>query len=224
MEIHIRRNGKRMGPYSLEEVRGALAGNELTLVDEAWHPGLHGWTPLGSALQRLEGDTRSPSRTTANGPLATRTSPASPRRPVGCCGWIVLGVLALLVISVIGGLIVGDSGRWENDRIASGILTIKVKPVDRPGTVGNDIAQKVYDVAHDHPELHRLIINVDFYPALMTDKYGHEAKGPLRMGTLTVNDLDEVRRYTIDGAYMGENKGAFAEQVSHMEYAEYLTM
>ncbi len=50
MEIHIRRNGQGTGPFSLEQVREALARDEIALNDQAWHPGLSSWKPLRAIL------------------------------------------------------------------------------------------------------------------------------------------------------------------------------
>ena len=60
MEIHIRKNGNGTGPYSLEQVREALARNEFTLDDQAWHPGLSGWQPLRVILEAPDPEPQSP--------------------------------------------------------------------------------------------------------------------------------------------------------------------
>ena len=54
MEIHLRKDGKRTGPYSLEQVREALARHEITLDTLAWRPRLSGWTPLRAVLPPTE--------------------------------------------------------------------------------------------------------------------------------------------------------------------------
>ncbi|MBE7157467.1 MAG: DUF4339 domain-containing protein [Rhodospirillales bacterium] len=54
MEIHIRRDGQGTGPYSLEQIQEALARNELTPTDEAWHVGLSGWQPLKTLLEATD--------------------------------------------------------------------------------------------------------------------------------------------------------------------------
>jgi hypothetical protein len=48
MQIHIARDGKPMGPFSLEEVNRQLAAGTLTLSDQAWYEGAAGWAPLSS--------------------------------------------------------------------------------------------------------------------------------------------------------------------------------
>jgi len=46
MQIHVARNGHRMGPFSLEEVNRQLAGGLLSLSDLAWYEGIPNWIAL----------------------------------------------------------------------------------------------------------------------------------------------------------------------------------
>jgi hypothetical protein len=48
MQIHIARDGKPMGPFSLDEVNRQLAAGTLTLSDQAWYEGAAGWAPLST--------------------------------------------------------------------------------------------------------------------------------------------------------------------------------
>jgi len=48
MQIHIARDGKPMGPFSLEEVNRQLAAGTLSLSDQAWYEGAAGWAPLST--------------------------------------------------------------------------------------------------------------------------------------------------------------------------------
>ncbi len=48
MQIHIARNGQKLGPYSLEEVNRQLAAGTLTTADLGWYEGAAGWMPLTS--------------------------------------------------------------------------------------------------------------------------------------------------------------------------------
>lgn len=222
MEIHIRRNGKPMGPYSLEEAREALTRNELTLADEAWHPGLHGWTPLESIVQPLEGDRRASAQTTVNKLVAGLTSFARTKRRMGCCGWITLAGVAFIVFIVIFGLIQDAVEPDLSIQGTTGTITMSAPSTYTAKLIGKEIAKRVYDVATKHAELTVIVVKLDFNPALLVDRYGHNVKGPLHMGSVTVNDLAEVRRYEFDGAYMSESEYGFAEEVSRMEYAENL--
>src|SRR5205807_6932466 len=46
MQIHVARDGHRMGPFSLEEVNRQLAAGSLGLSDLAWYEGIPNWIAL----------------------------------------------------------------------------------------------------------------------------------------------------------------------------------
>lgn len=46
MQIHVARDGHRMGPFSLEEVNRQLATGSLNLTDLAWYEGIPNWIAL----------------------------------------------------------------------------------------------------------------------------------------------------------------------------------
>jgi len=46
MQIHVARNGQRIGPFSLEEVNRQLAAGSLSLSDLAWYEGIPNWVAL----------------------------------------------------------------------------------------------------------------------------------------------------------------------------------
>src|SRR5437588_11796693 len=46
MQIHVARNGHRMGPFSLDEVNRQLAAGSLSLSDLAWYEGIPNWVAL----------------------------------------------------------------------------------------------------------------------------------------------------------------------------------
>src|SRR5437870_1893090 len=48
MQIHIARNGKAMGPFSLEEINRQLTAGTLSASDQAWYEGAAGWAPLST--------------------------------------------------------------------------------------------------------------------------------------------------------------------------------
>ena len=48
MQVHIARDGKQLGPFSLEEINRQLAAGTLNLTDNAWYEGAAGWAPLSS--------------------------------------------------------------------------------------------------------------------------------------------------------------------------------
>ena len=48
MQIHVARDGKELGVYSLEEVNRQLAAGTLKLSDQAWYEGAAGWAALST--------------------------------------------------------------------------------------------------------------------------------------------------------------------------------
>ena len=48
MQIHVARDGKELGVYSLEEVNRQLAAGTLRLTDQAWYEGATGWAALST--------------------------------------------------------------------------------------------------------------------------------------------------------------------------------
>lgn len=46
MHIHIQRDGREIGPYTLEQINDYLAQGTLFATDHAWHEGLPEWVPL----------------------------------------------------------------------------------------------------------------------------------------------------------------------------------
>lgn len=53
MQIHIHRDGKTAGPYSLEQVRQMLATGQVQANDLAHHAGLASWTLLSQVLSAV---------------------------------------------------------------------------------------------------------------------------------------------------------------------------
>lgn len=48
MQIHVAREGKELGVFSLEEINRQLAAGTLHLSDLAWYEGAAGWAPLST--------------------------------------------------------------------------------------------------------------------------------------------------------------------------------
>jgi hypothetical protein len=65
MQIHVARDGKQVGIFSLEEINRQLAAGTLSLSDQAWYEGAAGW----AALSTVPG---------VSAAAATRPSPVSP--------------------------------------------------------------------------------------------------------------------------------------------------
>jgi hypothetical protein len=48
MQIHVARDGKQIGIYSLEEINRQLSAGTLNLSDQAWYEGAAGWAALST--------------------------------------------------------------------------------------------------------------------------------------------------------------------------------
>src|SRR2546423_2334943 len=82
MQIHVARDGKQMGPFSLEEINRQVAAGTLSLSDQAWYEGAAGWAALStvpgvSAAAPASASPVSPAVTSA-APTATPVAPVAP--------------------------------------------------------------------------------------------------------------------------------------------------
>jgi hypothetical protein len=118
MQIHIARDGKQLGPFTLEEINRQLAAGTLSLSDNAWYEGAAGWAPLSSVPGVTGGATvpaaTAPSTPTAaaspGGPVVPAPVPSAPTEPLAiwsfvlslvgllgfCCGGPLLGIGAVV--------------------------------------------------------------------------------------------------------------------------------
>jgi len=48
MQIHVARDGKQLGVFSLEEINRQLTAGTLSLSDQAWYEGAAGWAALST--------------------------------------------------------------------------------------------------------------------------------------------------------------------------------
>lgn len=123
MQIHIARDGKQLGPFSLDEVNRQLAAGTLSLSDNAWYEGAAGWAPLSSVPGVTGGAPGSgptiPAATTpsmptaptpAGGPVVPAPTRSAPTEPLAiwslvlsivgflgfCCGGSILEIGAIV--------------------------------------------------------------------------------------------------------------------------------
>jgi hypothetical protein len=119
MQIHVARNGQRLGQYSVEEVNRKLTDGTLLPTDLAWHEGASGWAPLASiAVVTVPG---APAMPIPPPPAPTPVPSAPPAQPIqssvggivpqpvqsykgmAVASWILLGLTALLsIVPVLG--------------------------------------------------------------------------------------------------------------------------
>ena len=121
MQIFIGKNGGKLGPFSLEEVKQKLANGEVSAFDLAWHEGMAEWRPLGGLPEFLVVVAPPPM------PGVVESSPqTSPLAVVS----LVLGVVALpsslacglMIVLAVGGVVCGHIARAQIKR-ANGTLT-----------------------------------------------------------------------------------------------------
>jgi hypothetical protein len=74
MQIHVARDGKELGVYSLEEVNRQLAAGTLHLTDQAWYEGAAGW----AALSTIPGVSATPASAAPTPPVSPATLVATP--------------------------------------------------------------------------------------------------------------------------------------------------
>lgn len=125
MQIHIARDGKQLGPFSLEEINRQLAAGTLSLSDNAWYEGASGWAPLSTvpgvapgAASPAASTPAAPTPSAAPAPTAAPSAPvvpttvvvAAPTEPLAiwslvlslvgllgfCCGGPILGIAGIV--------------------------------------------------------------------------------------------------------------------------------
>lgn len=77
MQIHVARDGKEVGIFSVEEVNRQLAAGTLKLSDLAWYEGAAGW----AALSTVPGVNAAAAASTAPVSSAPMTPPVTPIAP-----------------------------------------------------------------------------------------------------------------------------------------------
>src|SRR3954470_17695243 len=118
MQIHVARDGKELGVFSLEEINRQLAAGTLRLSDQAWYEGAAGW----AALSTVPGVITAPASATppvSSTPIAAAPVVVVPQRksePLAvlslifsilglcgfCCGFFVTAAIAGIVCGHIG--------------------------------------------------------------------------------------------------------------------------
>jgi uncharacterized RDD family membrane protein YckC len=133
MQIHIAKNGQRMGPYSDAQVREMLAAGSIAGSDLAWYEGMAGWKPVSEVLPAGAAPVTGappvvgtpPVATPAGAPLSPVVRPIDPN--LAARGSRLLAVLIdgfLFGLCCTPGLIVMFAGDSDNDtpKIIGGII------------------------------------------------------------------------------------------------------
>lgn len=111
MQIHVARDGKQLGVFSLEEIKQQLAGGTLRLTDLAWYEGASGWAPLSSVPGVTAGPAAGATAVTATTAAAPAVLPQNRNEPLAilslilsiagllgfCCGFFLMAGIAGIV-------------------------------------------------------------------------------------------------------------------------------
>ena len=131
MQIYIGRDGRREGPFNIEEVRARVAQGQAQLDDLAWYEGAPGWIPL-----REVPGLHQPAATMV--PPAIPSTPPIPRPGFGTSGPItaqppqeslaiaslvlgILGLVAIPFIASVAGVICGHIALGKIKRAAGAL-------------------------------------------------------------------------------------------------------
>jgi uncharacterized protein DUF4190/uncharacterized protein DUF4339 len=118
MQIHVARDGKQLGPFTLEEINRQLAAGTLSLSDNAWYEGAAGWAPLstvpGVGTTAAAAPSATPAASAASGPVVPAGStPTAKTEPLAIMSLIfsVLGLsgfcCGLLLLLAVAGVVCG---------------------------------------------------------------------------------------------------------------------
>jgi GYF domain 2 len=116
MQIHVARNGQRLGQYSVDEVNRKLADGTFLPTDLGWHEGAAEWAPLSSiAAVTIPAGSATPAPSAPVPPPPPSASPAQSSvdaithppmqsyKAIAITSWILLGFTALLsIVPVLG--------------------------------------------------------------------------------------------------------------------------
>ena len=96
--------------------------------------------------------------------------------------------------------------------------------IDNLGNAAFNVGRKVYIVAKDNPSAKKAEVKLTMSKQGLQDQYGKEWEQDREMGTITVENLDEVRKYADDGLYASNEavKQGYKAKISTLKYAELL--
>jgi hypothetical protein len=125
MQVHVARDGKQAGVFSVEEINQQLGTGTLRMSDQAWYEGAAGWAPL-STVPGVTGETSAapaPATTASTIPTAAAptaamataavTAPQNRTEPLAIVSLVlsIAGLLGfccgLLLFSAIAGIVCG---------------------------------------------------------------------------------------------------------------------
>ena len=153
MQIHVAKNGQKMGPYSEAQVREMLAAGSVAGTDLGWHEGLADWVPLSSLLAGAA-------------PISAANIPAAPLAMVpgpaidpnladrgARLGAVLLDAVIAFGFCLPGFIVLWTGGKDDNTMstiafilIALGFLALAVIQIYLLSTKGQTLGKKVVGV------------------------------------------------------------------------------
>ena len=153
MQIHVAKNGQKMGPYSEAQVREMLASGSIAGTDLGWHEGLADWVPLSSLLAGAA-------------PISAANIPAAPLAVVpgpaidpnladrgARLGAVLLDCVIAFGFCLPGFIVLWTGGKDDNTMstiafilIALGFLALAVIQIYLLSTKGQTLGKKVVGV------------------------------------------------------------------------------
>lgn len=117
---------------------------------------------------------------------------------VGCLGMICLFATCLSLPVMFP---FPPNDRLEGETIVIDWLTSSAQYGSKVDTEITKMMWKVWDSAKKYPDAKNARITVTMSHVGIEDKYGNEMKSSKEMGTIEIDDLDEVRRFVDSGHY-----------------------
>jgi len=148
------------------------------------------------------------------------SSTTQTKTPKGC----LAGCLTVIVLLVIIGLImqfVGPCGVVIDGDTAMKNITISYGDVE---IAAWNVAETVYEIAKKYDSINKVVISLYIskgYGGGLIDKYGNNITEDLHMGTITISDLGEVRKYK-NISYKFAMEQYFKSEISRLNHAQLL--
>jgi hypothetical protein len=115
MQIHVSRDGKQLGIFSLEEINRQLAAGTLHLSDQAWYEGAAGWAAL-STVPGVSDTLPASAPQISPAPVAAAPMTLAPQRktePLAIMSLVFSGIAicgfccGLFIVAAIAGVVCG---------------------------------------------------------------------------------------------------------------------
>ena len=119
MQIHIARDGQRLGPFSTEEVKARLAAGELRPTDLAWSDGCAEWSPLSAFPGIADASATAQPVNVPTMPPPLQKLPPGVHQPASglAIASLVCGILSVTLLPVLAALPAIICGHMAQSRI-----------------------------------------------------------------------------------------------------------